>query len=159
MKKILIILFVLLNVVTFAQSTKVQVVSAVDYINKGKEDLKVKNIKDAYTYFSKAISIDNNNVEAYFLRGYLNLYYEYNYSSAISDFTKCIQLKPNYAEAYLYRGNSYRKSNEGFKAIKDFTKSTAINGNTDALFLRALEKSKLNDYYGAISDYDKIILL
>ncbi|NRT11424.1 tetratricopeptide repeat protein [Flavobacterium sp. 14A] len=50
---------------------------------------------------------------------------------------------------------------------KDFAKSVATfskylendKNNTDVIFYRALAKTELNDFYGAISDYEKIIEL
>jgi tetratricopeptide (TPR) repeat protein len=54
----------------------------------------------------------------------------------------------------------YYREKDYPKAIINFSKYLEIDkNNTDALFYRAMAKSELNDLYGAINDYDKIIEL
>jgi tetratricopeptide (TPR) repeat protein len=53
---------------------------------------------------------------------------------------------------------SYREKNFS-DAILNFTKALENNpDNTEILFFRALSKSEIGDRYGAINDYDKILL-
>ena len=62
----------------------------------------------------------------------------------------------NYAE----EGFALQKKKEFADAIFNYTKFLESNeDNTDVLFLRAMCKSELNDRYGAINDYDRIIEL
>ena len=57
-------------------------------------------------------------------------------------------------------GLNYFKENNFAKSVSTFSKYLENdNNNTDVLFYRALAKSELNDFYGALSDYDKIIEL
>jgi tetratricopeptide (TPR) repeat protein len=61
---------------------------------------------------------------------------------------------------YFELARNYEAKGEYEKAIFNYSKCLDIDkNNTDALFLRALLKSSLNDRYGAINDYDKIIEL
>ncbi len=43
--------------------------------------------------------------------------------------------------------------------IADYTKSIKINPTPNSYYIRALSKEKLEDYYGVLNDYDKIIEL
>jgi len=93
----------------------------------------------------------------YFYRGNILLYEIHNFDLAISDFNKCIQLNPENENAYFYLGLCYQELKKYPEAIREFTKCVTISPNVDALFMRALAKSELNDKQGAISDYKKII--
>ncbi|MBG6110976.1 tetratricopeptide (TPR) repeat protein [Flavobacterium sp. CG_9.10] len=60
----------------------------------------------------------------------------------------------------ISEGLRYYNNNDYQKAIFSFSKHLQNNPNdTDVLFMRAMTKSELNDMYGAISDYDKILSL
>jgi tetratricopeptide (TPR) repeat protein len=58
----------------------------------------------------------------------------------------------------ISEGLQYYNNKDYQKAIFAFSKHLQNNPNdTDVLFMRAMTKSELNDKYGAISDYDKIL--
>lgn len=62
----------------------------------------------------------------------------------------------NYAE----KGYQLQQNKEFADAIFNYSKHLEKDeNNTDVLFLRAMCKSELNDRYGAINDYDRIIEL
>jgi tetratricopeptide (TPR) repeat protein len=64
----------------------------------------------------------------------------------------------NEVEDFLNEGNEYYENEDYSKAIFSYSKYLEKEPNdTDALFSRALSKSKIDDIYGAISDYDKIL--
>ena len=60
---------------------------------------------------------------------------------------------------YLDEGIEAYKANSFSEAILNFTKALENNpDNTEILFFRALAKSEIGDRYGAINDYNKILL-
>lgn len=68
--------------------------------------------------------------------------------------------KDNSSENFAEIGYNHQKNKEFSKAIFYYSKYLEKEvDNTDALFMRALAKTELNDNYGAISDYEKIIAL
>ena len=100
-----------------------------------------------------------------------------DYNGAISDFNKAIELDPNYAGVYILRGTSKTRLYDFYGAISDYTKviefdkispssyKFLFNGGVDkedvyffqAYYFRAITKMKLEDYNGAISDFNKAI--
>ena len=102
-----------------------------------------------------------------------------DYNGAISDFNKAIELDPNYAGVYILRGTSKTRLYDFYGAISDYTKviefdkispssyKFLFNGGVDkedvyffqAYYFRAITKMKLEDYNGAISDFNKAIEL
>lgn len=55
---------------------------------------------------------------------------------------------------------NYYKKNEFAKSVSTFSKYLETDkNNTNVLFYRAMAKSELNDFYGALNDYNKIIEL
>jgi tetratricopeptide (TPR) repeat protein len=68
------------------------------------------------------------------------------------------QSKNNSSTNFIQIGHEHQSKGDYAKAIYNYTKQLENDkNNTDVLFLRAICKSELNDNYGAISDYDKII--
>ncbi len=62
------------------------------------------------------------------------------------------------SNGYLNSGLIYYKKGEYDNAIEDFTKYLEYDkNNADVLFYRAMAKSEISDYYGALSDYSKIL--
>lgn len=125
---------------------------------------------------NKAIELDPNMAEAYFMRG--NLYasdlpkQRGGYEKAVADYTRCLETKPNDASARWNRANYYASMRKYNEAIADWT--VYIEGDTD--FSHQLEgKSKsiagayfwrghvyhmyLHDYSKAIDDYSAAIQL
>lgn len=124
----------------------------------------------------KAIDLDPNLAEAYFMRG--NLYAQNlpkqrgGYEKAIADYTRCLEIKPNDAGARWNRAMHYPDIGRTDDAIADWT--IYLEGDTD--FSRELDgKTKLlagahfyrgriydwkkNDYPKAISDYTAALAL
>lgn len=118
----------------------------------------------------KAIELDPNMAEAYFMRG--NLYASNlperrgGYERAMADYTRCLEIKPNDAGARWNRAMHYPSMRRYDDAIADWT--TYIEGDTDfslqgegkakslagAHFYRArVYQSHKKDYHKAIADY------
>lgn len=81
----------------------------VAYLLKGDHD-------QAIIEFTKAITIDQNDSEAYSTRGvvYNN---QGSFTQAIADYTKAIEMDPNYANAYYNRGLVHYKQGNYAQAI------------------------------------------
>lgn len=64
----------------------------------------------------------------------------------------------NEVEDFLNEGNEHYENEDYSKAIFSYSKYLENEPNdTDVIFMRALAKSEIDDRYGAISDYDKIL--
>jgi len=125
---------------------------------------------------NKAIELDPNMAEAYFMRGNL---YAHNLpkerggdEKALADYTRALELKPNDASPRWNRANTYNRLRRYDEAIADWT--TYIEGDTDfshdvegktksiagAHFWRGhVYQMSLNDYPQAIADYTAALQL
>lgn len=82
---------------------------AMEFYKRGQESsLANKRIE----YFSKAIQLNPNLVEAYEKRA-IHYYYQRKFDKAINDYSKVIELKPRGAAAYRMRGMAYLKKEQG----------------------------------------------
>ena len=75
--------------------------------------------------YSKSISLDKNNLKAYFNRGVMYSSIS-NYNKAILDFSEVISIDPFFDNAYDYRGNQYFKLSQYDKAFNDFRKACSL---------------------------------
>lgn len=126
--------------------------------NRAIEKLKEGEYESAIEGFDAAIESRPNDDKIYFNRGIA--YYElYEETAAISDFDEAIRLNPDLAEAYLYRGKCKSISiieEQHAETISDFDKPDLA----EAYVSRGNEKrAVLEDYEGAISDFDEAIRL
>ncbi len=124
----------------------------------------------------KAIELDPNLAEAYFMRG--NLYASNlpkqrgGYEKAIADYTRCLEIKPNDAGARWNRAMHYPDMRRADEAIADWT--TYLESDTDfslqgegktkslagAYFYRGrVYHWQKKDYSQAISDYTAALAL
>lgn len=78
------------------------------------------------SYFTKAIELNSNLVEAYEKRSLL-YYFQERYDKAIYDYSKVIELKPNDAVSYRMRGAAYLKKEELKPAIEDLTRAIELD--------------------------------
>jgi tetratricopeptide (TPR) repeat protein len=78
------------------------------------------------TYFTKALELNSNLVEAYEKRG-LHYYFQRRYGKAIHDYTRVIELKPDGSEAYRMRGSAYLKKGVPESAIEDLSRAIELD--------------------------------
>jgi len=78
------------------------------------------------SYFTKALELNSNLVEAYEKRA-LHYYFQRRYDKAIQDYTKVIRLKPNEAEGYRMRGSTYLKKGLAQSAIEDLSRAIELD--------------------------------
>jgi tetratricopeptide (TPR) repeat protein len=80
---------------------------------------------------------------------------------AIADFNKSLESDNNNAEVYYNRGMLYAYEDD-YAAISDFSNAIKLNPNEiygTYYWNRGVSKHQLNDFNGAINDYDKSISL
>ncbi len=94
----------------------VEAKSAKDYVDSGLR----KEVNKAIQDYNKAIRLDPDCLEAYFLRGQA---YERKgeYDKAIQNLNKVIELKPESWVTHCVRGRIYMKREEYDKAIQDYS--------------------------------------
>lgn len=79
-----------------------------------------------------------------------------NYTGALDVANKLV-VQENSWQAFGLRGYIQYLLQNYPECVADYTKSININPTSTSYFLRAMSKDKLQDLYGAINDYDKII--
>ena len=86
------------------QAIQIYPESALGYLYRAKTYSAMERYQDAIRDYSKCISLDNNNVEAYYGRGVL-LYEEYRmYQQCINGMDEIISRNNNIGELYFLRG-------------------------------------------------------
>ncbi|RLD51189.1 MAG: hypothetical protein DRI94_06690 [Bacteroidetes bacterium] len=119
--------------------------TAEKYNQLGKEKIKSGNYDKALEYFSKAISVKNDYVNAYCNRG--NCYSDLGEKEkAIKDYNKAIAINPDFVPAYYNRGTYYFNKGDADNAIKDFTKVINLKAENNFLVLSYIERAK--SFYG-----------
>ena len=117
--------------------------NAVDYFNLGlKSNLSTTKIK----YFSKALELDPNMVEAYEKRGMLYFYQE-KFDNVIHDFQDYIRLVPSNAEAYRMLAMAYLKSEFYEQAIAKFTRAIELEPELAAAYAYRAEAFRCDKKY------------
>ena len=122
MKKIKILIVILIMSVfsAYAQNAK-------NFIEEGKKYAKEGDSDKAEASYSKAIKMEPNNAEAYYLRGKLRVDFCYDcydqvevgyvgFFESIKDLTKAIEINPNYKEAYQLLGTIYHRQDKNSEA-------------------------------------------
>ena len=128
--------------------------NATDYFNLG---LKSSMTRTKIKYYSKALELDPNLVEAYEKRGLLYFFQE-KYDNVIQDFQIYIRLAPKKAEAYRMLGMGHLKNGDYRSAIDNFTHAIEIEPYLSSSYANRAEAYRLiGDYQKAIFDSDRAI--
>ena len=129
------------------------------YFHKGEAILYLgNNYKLAVENFDKAIELDANNAESYFLRGDAQSRLK-NFSAAVEDFTKALEMKPA-EKIYKKRGEVYLEIFENEKAIEDFNKVLEFSAeNVGAYKGLAIAFANLKNKKLALENFDKFVEL
>ncbi len=117
----------------------------------------VKQYQDAITYINKALRIDENQAEAYHLKG--NVYLETrDTNKAISSFQTAIEQDNKYVDAYYDLGmlNAARKNPVAFDYYAAALKINPAHEQT--LYAKAKLLQDLEKYDEAISEYNAVLL-
>ncbi len=100
------------------------------FYKRGYCKFKLGDNSSALKDFTRYVSIDKHNPEAYYYKGILE-YEAENYSVVIADLNKAIELNPNHESAYFKRGMAKEKTGDKKGCFSDL--KTAIDkGNLEA---------------------------
>jgi tetratricopeptide (TPR) repeat protein len=126
------------------------------YIVRGNKKGTSRDYQGALIEYSEAIRINPKLAEAYIYRGIVKSFLE-DHNGAINDFTEVIRMKPN--DEYSRRGTVFAAG-----TVADFNQNQDIifdpnkhNHRAFAYNRRGIEKGKLGDHRGAISDFTEAI--
>src|SRR5438270_8050650 len=118
--------------------------------------------RDGLMFFNEAIARTPRNALCYNNRA---VYYGnelHNHEAALKDFDKAIELYPGYLVAIANRGVTYESLGRKEEAIASLEKAFAINPNSpnpDFIFKIANLRYLLNDFTGAIADYNRLLAM
>ena len=123
------------------------------------KDKKWTNPKKAIELLNKAIELDPDYTEAYWIRGHI--YYDLKRRDrAIQDHDKAIELNPQYGYSYLNRGKDYFFRKQYLKAIQSYNKLIELHPNFILSYInRGDAYVALEQYIKAIESYNKAIEL
>lgn len=132
--------FIIFQITAFGQSKKI--------IRKA---LKEKNPKSQIELLSKAIEIDNKNLNAYFHRGLAKADLQ-DHTGAILDFTKVIFFEPD-GDSYYNRANSKFALGDFKGANEDYKQAVKLNFNLtfQSYFNLGLTHYHMGEFYDALS--------
>lgn len=96
--------------------------------------------------------------DSHYFRGFLAFNYAKNYEQAVESFLYCIEKGHRLEASYIQLGNTYYAMEKYADAITTYDKVININiRNVEALYMRGLCKSNLDNRQGAIADYKQAI--
>jgi tetratricopeptide (TPR) repeat protein len=128
-----------------------------DLTQKGRELYEKREFMEALLNLNKAIELDPNYSNAYYLRGNIKDNFDDRHG-AMKDYNTAIEKNPKFADAFFARGNVKMKLQDYYGAIGDYSAAIAINENyIEAYFNRGKAKQMLQAYEDAINDCSKII--
>lgn len=114
-----------------------------------------KDYEKAVEYYTKAIEIDHDYLNAYLRRAFIFGILG-KYEQAVADYTKVISLQPDKKWAYISRGSARNKLGQYKMAIKDFNRALKHDPkNQEALNNRGWAKKGQGNMKGACADWKK----
>lgn len=133
-----------------------------DYLNSSMTHLRQGDADGAINDLNKAIGLNPQFAEAYFLRANIQ-FVKGEFDSALIDYNKVVELVPNapgIERVYNNRGVIRRLKGDKEGAFADFGRAVALNPQyAEAYQGRANGRADKGDIEGAISDYNKSIEL
>jgi Flp pilus assembly protein TadD len=101
---------------------------SVELLKKGLSYAKRTKFKEAMAYYNKALSLNPNNPEAWYLRASL-LIDTGKSSEALSDCEKAIELNPQYSDAWSKKSLALYNLERYEDALLASTRASSLNGN------------------------------
>lgn len=127
------------------------------YLMRAESRIGLKDLDGALKDYDQAIKINPNVVEAYFKRGELKES-QGNQKEAIDDYTQALSLNPKDVRATLLLANALKKNGDNAKAGDVYANAMKLDANSiQARRDHAFCKMKVNDYDGAIEDYNYLL--
>lgn len=131
--------------------------SAKEYTQKGREFYEKREFMEALLNLNKAIEIDPNYSQAYYVRGNIKDVFDDRHG-AMKDYNIALEKNPKFADAFFSRGNVKMKLQDYYGAVADYSAAIAINENyIEAYFNRGKARQYLLAFEDAINDCTKII--
>ncbi len=134
-------------------------VNARHFMLAGRIDLSEERYVDAIRNFNTALSTQEDNFEAYFLRGVAKFSLG-DFQGAIDDFTTTLRIHPLYARAWHYRGIANDRISNYHNALADFDHAMQIDPyNADLHVAGGATRMHLNQFKSAIESYNQALLI
>jgi tetratricopeptide (TPR) repeat protein len=128
------------------------------YVVSGNAKFERKDYQGAIADYSRAISLDPNYANAYYSRGLAKRLMG-DSDSAIEDYKQALKINPDDADTYNSLGNVLIGNNSS-EALEYLNRAIQIEpNNANAYANRGMARFNLQDYEGAIADYDRSIAL
>ena len=116
-----------------------------------------KELKTAYSDYTKAIELKSKHFGDYLNRGIINVQ-EKRFMEALNDYDKAIQLEPTSMLGYINRGILRSDLGDDNNALIDFVKVLSMDSTImEARYSKAMLELKLRNYKEAIRDYQIIL--
>ena len=131
--------------------------TAKDHTQKGREFYEKREYMEALLNLNKAIEMDPNYSQAYYVRGNIKDAFDDRHG-AMKDYNYALEKNPKFGDAFFARGNVKMKLQDYYGAIDDYSAAISLNENyIEAYFNRGKAKQFLQAYEDAINDCTKII--
>ena len=127
------------------------------FFDRGCAFAEIEDNEKALINYTKAITLDSNNIDSYFNRGVIYSA-EMRYDKAIFDFSQAILLDKNFSKAYEYRGNQYVKLKKYDNAFLNFKKACDL-GNKDSCKKYSSKTKNKKDYLLKIFKFFLVLLI
>lgn len=147
MKRIIVIVIAGFSMINcFGQNAEAMFNQAENLFASGK-------YKEASVLYTKVISAEPNNMNAYLRRGFCNSVLQ-QYDESIKDFSIVIEKHSKHPFAYLSRGSAYNKTEDYKAALVDFDKVLNMDPkNQEAYNNRGWAKNGLGLFKEACKDW------
>jgi len=131
----------------------------VELLRKGLSYAKRTKYNEALFYYNKALSLDPNNPEAWYLRASL-LIDTGKSKEALDDCEKAIALDQNYAPAWSKKGLAFYNLEQFDEGLFASTRATSLNGNdVNAWYIKGVCLDELDRNDEAQEAYGKSLEL
>ncbi|MEM9325476.1 MAG: tetratricopeptide repeat protein [Bacteroidota bacterium] len=153
----------MLTFFAFAQEQVLDQNKAIEYYQRGSEQLQLQNYKQAIALINSAIAFNRINPDYYYARG-LAYYRSEDFETARKDFSKAVEMDPKQANYYYYLGSIYQKLGDLEQSTSHY--QLAIERNSDsymkidevnALSHMGVNHIKQKSFDKAIGVFDQLI--
>ncbi|MDH5680890.1 MAG: tetratricopeptide repeat protein [Spirochaetota bacterium] len=145
--EIVVVFFLVILSLAHPGSLAADINTANKLVNQGNEKLQSGKYPEAIKYYTEAIKLKKDFIQAYLNRGIANMKSGKS-AAALKDYSKVIQLDPKHSVAYFNRAIAYFNLKRYDMASRDFGKTIALNkmsGNKS--YLSSLYQNRGLCYY------------
>lgn len=156
-KKLLKFLFPTLTVFILLSSCDSNEDKKGRFLLKGNNKMMENDFDGAIDFYSEALALDQEFVDAYYNRG-IAYTKTSDFQRAISDFNKAISIDHQYVDAYYHRGIAHFDNGANYNALSDADQLIALAPDDyRGYFLRGLVQETLGNYETALQAFDQAI--